>query len=506
MAELADDENSASVVVFRSGEDGESLLEGFTIAGGRGTLESLPPGLFGSAGDLFRLGGGVLCVADSSPRLVNCVVTENRAEAGGGVFCSDLASPTIQGCTIRQNVTPGATLNLGAGLFCHRNAAPIVTDCRITENAALGTAPSSEGGGVFFWNCSPTMNECTISHNSAAVGGGAQFWGDVYCGAMLTGCAIEANVSREGQGGGVCCYSYAISPTLENCRIVGNCTFGSAGGQWGSQGGGVFFGGGEGIPCRPELTNCVIAGNWGEVSGGGGGVHCYRAMPVLTNCTITRNLCPGNGGIFCFESTPLLTNCIVWENIPESICGEASHCLTGEDPLFVDGGEFDFSRLPEIRIGGAWYLFPDFIVREPDYHLLPDSPAIDAGTPAGAPPADTAGNCRLCGECGENVDIGAYEYCVSGPLFVRGDPNADSKHNISDAVVILSYLFTGGDRPTCLDAADTDDNGSLELTDAVYLLGFLFLGGPAPQAPFPECGVDPTADELTCESYSPCQL
>jgi hypothetical protein len=199
----------------------------------------------------------------------------------------------------------------------------------------------------------------------------------------------------------------------------------------------------------------------------------------------------------------------VWGNTPESICGDALHCLTDEDPLFVNGGEFDFFRPPiEIEIRGAWYLFPDFIVREPDYHLLPDSPAIDAGTPAGAPPADIAGNCRLCGECGENVDIGAHEYCVSdhGDLFVRGDPSGDSKHNISDAVFILSYLFTGGDRPGCLDAADADGNGLLELTDAIYLLDFLFLGGPAPQAPFPECGGDPrTDDELTCESYSPCQ-
>ena len=55
-----------------------------------------------------------------------------------------------------------------------------------------------------------------------------------------------------------------------------------------------------------------------------------------------------------------------------------------------------------------------------------------------------------------------------------------------------------------LDAADTDDNGALEITDAVYLLSFLFLGGPAPEQPFPSCGPDPTIDDLTCESFAIC--
>jgi hypothetical protein len=44
-----------------------------------------------------------------------------------------------------------------------------------------------------------------------------------------------------------------------------------------------------------------------------------------------------------------------------------------------------------------------------------------------------------------------------------------------------------------------------EITDAVYLLNFLFLGGRAPVNPFPKCGLDPTEDELSCESFESCQ-
>ena len=37
--------------------------------------------------------------------------------------------------------------------------------------------------------------------------------------------------------------------------------------------------------------------------------------------------------------------------------------------------------------------------------------------------------------------------------------------NITDAVVTLRYLFSGGPPADCQDAADTDDSGSLQLTD-----------------------------------------
>ena len=81
--------------------------------------------------------------------------------------------------------------------------------------------------------------------------------------------------------------------------------------------------------------------------------------------------------------------------------------------------------------------------------------------------------------------------------FLRGDVNFDEDRNISDAIVVLSYLFLGGSVPGCLDAADTDDTGRLDLSDAVYLLNFLFLGGATPPEPG-DCGLDPTDDGLSC--------
>ncbi len=84
--------------------------------------------------------------------------------------------------------------------------------------------------------------------------------------------------------------------------------------------------------------------------------------------------------------------------------------------------------------------------------------------------------------------------------FLRGDANRDAAIDISDALGVLEYLFIGGARPYCLDAADANDDGSVNITDAIGLLDHLFLGGSRPTAPGTLIsGSDPTPDALYCE-------
>jgi len=83
--------------------------------------------------------------------------------------------------------------------------------------------------------------------------------------------------------------------------------------------------------------------------------------------------------------------------------------------------------------------------------------------------------------------------------FVRGDANPDEVLNLSDAVTILNFLFTGGPID-CFATADVDDNSDVNLTDAVYLLSYLFLGTEPPADPYEICDVDPTLPELDCEN------
>lgn len=88
--------------------------------------------------------------------------------------------------------------------------------------------------------------------------------------------------------------------------------------------------------------------------------------------------------------------------------------------------------------------------------------------------------------------------------FVRGDANDSGVVDLSDAVFDLSFLFTGGAQPPCLDAADANDDGVVDISDAVAVLTFLFVGGIPLDPPYPGCGADPTVDPLGCVAFAHC--
>ena len=65
-------------------------------------------------------------------------------------------------------------------------------------------------------------------------------------------------------------------------------------------------------------------------------------------------------------------------------------------------------------------------------------------------------------------------------------------------MVLLGYLFLGGEPVTCLDAADSNDSGTINVADAAYILNFLFRGGAMLPPPYPNPALDPTPDALGC--------
>ena len=52
-------------------------------------------------------------------------------------------------------------------------------------------------------------------------------------------------------------------------------------------------------------------------------------------------------------------------------------------------------------------------------------------------------------------------------FFMRSDSNVDGAVDMTDAIETLGALFLGGDDLLCEDAADTDDNGEVDISDAV---------------------------------------
>lgn len=81
--------------------------------------------------------------------------------------------------------------------------------------------------------------------------------------------------------------------------------------------------------------------------------------------------------------------------------------------------------------------------------------------------------------------------------FVRGDANLEGVVDIADVTLVLSAIFEGVPLG-CLDAADANDDGSLDISDPVSLLQYLFGGGSPPPPPFPAPGADDSADPLSC--------
>jgi len=174
---------------FHSGEDANSIVQGFTIANGyiRGGR-----------------GGGLYC-STASPRIVDCIITGNTARDGGGIVCFD-SNSVIVGCIIYNNLasiwpsswfsqTDGA--GGGVAVHGHKNGnTPILANCLIVGNRA-----SRYGGGI---SCAgnPIITNCTICGNRTgrygSGGGIAPGAGDSNKGTLLN-CILWANAAWVGE-------------------------------------------------------------------------------------------------------------------------------------------------------------------------------------------------------------------------------------------------------------------------------------------------------------------
>ena len=122
----------------------------------------------------------------------------------------------------------------------------------------------------------------------------------------------------------------------------------------------------------------------------------------------------------------------------------------------------------------------------------------------GSPPVATVVDPSRFGPSRYPVELAGSVQIVES--FRRGDSNADGTvATLSDALFTLSFGFSGGPQPPCVDAADFDDDGVFSaLVDALGLLQFAFTGGAPPPPPGAVCGADLTNDALDCLNYAAC--
>jgi predicted outer membrane repeat protein len=174
-----DNKDSGSVVRFVSGEDSSSVIIGFTIQNGSGTLILDTRG-YG--------GGGILCLS-SSPMIIQNIIKDNSAYAyGGGIYCQE-GSPQI----VQNQIINNETSYFGGGIFCNK-ASP-----RIEENTLqYNSAKYGRGGGIHCYSDTALIKRNLILNNS---------------------CYIE--------GGGVCCESSSVALIVNNTLVMNKAAGGS---------------------------------------------------------------------------------------------------------------------------------------------------------------------------------------------------------------------------------------------------------------------------------------
>jgi len=183
---------------FRSGEDPNSAIIGFTITNGYSPVECLTRPPFTCSQD----GGGIRCV-ESSPTISQCRITGNWAHGGGGISCLR-CSPIITECTFTGN---DAGAGGGMGIW---GSNPIISNCTFSDNSAIGY--DRRGGAVSMSWSDPLLTNCTFVDNS----GGAAYTRESNL--LLTNCTFMGN-------SGSALYHFVdddSSPTLTNCLLWGN--------------------------------------------------------------------------------------------------------------------------------------------------------------------------------------------------------------------------------------------------------------------------------------------
>lgn len=391
--------NSYDGFLFHNGEDARSVLMGFTIINAYSGIS-----------------GGIM----SDPTITDCVIMSGRDRHGGGIYC--YGGPTITNCTISDNN--------GFGIYC-RYGRPKITNCTISGNSNIGifckggtitnciisgNTTNDGGGGIYCDDYSvPMISNCIITGNTNTTGRFEKGGGGIYCGRysspIIINCTITGNSASLRHGGGIYCCRYS-SLTISDCTISDNIA--------GDKAGGIF--------CEPysslTINNCKITGN--SAYSDGGGIWSENSSIKIKNCTISGSSAGGSGGGLFLNGSAFITDSIVWGNTDSSGSGQTAQlyggtptvwfsCIQddnpgdGNVPFGEDRGNIDYD--PCFVSPGFWDA--NGLWHNGDYHLLPNSPCIETGSPSFTyrlGDVDIDGQPRLMGR---RVDMGADEFELS---------------------------------------------------------------------------------------------
>ena len=291
------------------------------------------------------------------------------AMCGGGVFC-------ISNTLVRNCIVSNCAADIGGGAYGHYGGT--VSNCLLTRNAAMQVW--ARGGGIELRSGGLGIDCAFVNNIASGTAGGAS----CEMGGTLQRCTVRGNTSLS-RGGGIDLF---IGGLAENCVIGDNLAA--------EEGGGISL----------YLTNNVVRGclvtrnSQTNAAYNGGGIYAWYGG-AIQNCTVSRNLSAGSGaGIYCGISS-VVYNTIAYLNTPDNLKAsgvglEIAACCTYPAVSNLYDRGLNITNAP---------LFAGLLT---DFHLLTNSPCINAGTnlPWMAGAVDLDGNPRIIGS---QVDMGCYE-------------------------------------------------------------------------------------------------
>jgi hypothetical protein len=447
-----------------------AVVDGFTIQGGNASV----PGV-------DDLGGGAVLTEGCELVLRRCVFRRNWAgwpfpefgDMGGAIYVNENGIVNIEDCSFQDNSAyaggaiavlsgdgvpelhivdssfEGGRCGTGAAaailfsrgllsvegtLFRDNRALDgaairatlaqkvIIRDCEFSENGISGRVAGVE------------LDRCDNSGLSPARIEGSRFFdnssGPAFGGAFsatstivyMTDCEFRRN------------FNFRVSPVTGNLEGAGT----------------VAIYGGSGS----RFTNCLLADNF---AGNRAGVALFNADSEFVNCTVVNNHsadeAPPAAGIDGGNSQLVLRNLILWGNRHSTGENDALPGVADEVAQFSSGGTVsirycDVEGWTGANADGNFAADPFFVAAAAeDYHLLGDSPAVDAGDNSSLPVeilSDLDGQPRIMdglSNGGMRIDLGSYERTGDIVAVDPGFQRANVSMRIESADGLLRIIF-----------------------------------------------------------------
>jgi hypothetical protein len=456
--------SNKSVVNFVLGEDTTSVLCGFTIRQGGGTV-------YEADGYTFKAGGGIF-ISGSGAKIIHNHITENNLsynmlsdsvdifdgsaistewkpdqnwvviennvidhnscmsanfQAGSSGICI-YCNARIAYNTITDNICTGLENSsaLAGGICCATDPAwdntvtAIVNDNVITNNIVQAENNYAFGAGVFFQHVTGFFQDNIVQNNQLITfpGGGGGGGLDFYM--PLDGSVISGNMFMDNSStlwAGALCLETDMGEMLSGRILLENNYFTN---NHAVKGGAIAI-----FSVPVNCQNNVFSGNIADQRGGA--MHVWKSFPLpvhhmlkLVNNSFYNNIAETGGAVYSIHGKPLVFNSIFSNNNAE--IGPEFYIPYPTDTLEIAYSNLDMTRVYGRINDGGNNINEDPLFKDPLVLTLElESPCLDAGTASYTCDCNVQHNCPLYDidlvprESGL-VDMGAHEILSTAGL------------------------------------------------------------------------------------------